>query len=132
MRADDVVGRLGGEEFFALLPSTLADAAAAAERVRAVFAAAGAEFEGRKIAATVSVGVACGSPMAAVEVLIARADAALYRAKTNGRDRVETEDEAVAGAPDRWAQDEPSLRAQRSHAVSRRRFWIASPLRGSQ
>ena len=72
MRADDVIGRLGGEEFVAILPSKLADAAAVAERVRAAFAAAGAELDGRQIAATVSAGVACGSPLATVEALIAR------------------------------------------------------------
>ena len=48
-----------------------------------------------------SIGVACGSPNAAIEMLIARADAALYCAKANGRNRVETADEAVAGGPAR-------------------------------
>ena len=42
MRANDIIGRLGGEEFVAILPGTLAEAAIAAERVRAAFAAAGA------------------------------------------------------------------------------------------
>ncbi len=100
MRAGDVIGRVGGEEFVAILPGTLADAAAVAERVRAAFAAAGAEPDGRQIAATASAGVACGSPLATVEALMARADAALYRAKMNGRDRVETADEAVVAAPE--------------------------------
>jgi diguanylate cyclase (GGDEF)-like protein len=95
MRVGDVIGRLGGEEFVALLPGTLTDAAAAAERVRAAFAAASIVRNGQHIAATVSVGVACGSPLAAVDLLITRADAALYRAKTQGRDRVETADETV-------------------------------------
>jgi hypothetical protein len=49
----------------------------------------------------VSVGVSCGSAFADIDTLIARADAALYRAKANGRDRVETSDEAVPGAPER-------------------------------
>jgi len=105
MRADDVIGRFGGEEFVAILPGTLADAAAVAERVRAAFAAAGLEFGGRQIAATVSVGVACGSPSAAVETLIARADEALYRAKMNGRNRVEAPDEAVATAAERRTKE---------------------------
>ena len=117
LRSDDIVGRLGGEEFVALLPSTLADAAVAAERVRAAFAAC-AECDGRRIAATVSVGVACGSPLAAVDALIARADAALYRAKTNGRNRVEADEEAVP-ATERRSKEEPSSRgaARRSQGA---------------
>ena len=79
MRADDVIGRFGGEEFVAILPSTLTDAAAVAERVRTAFAAASAELDGRQIAATVSTGVACGSPFTAVEMLIARECRALPR-----------------------------------------------------
>jgi len=63
--------------------------------VRAAFAAATVDPDGHQIPATVSIGVACGSPSAAIELLIARADAALYRAKANGRDRVELADEAV-------------------------------------
>jgi diguanylate cyclase (GGDEF)-like protein len=102
MRANDVIGRWGGEEFVALVPGGLSDASAAAERVRAAFERAAVEFDGNMIAATVSVGVACGSPTASIEALIARADAAMYRAKINGRNRVEAADEAVAGNP---AQD---------------------------
>ena len=123
MRADDVIGRFGGEEFVAILPGALADAAVVAERVRAAFAAAGAEFDGRQIAATVSAGVASGSPLATVEALIAQADAALYRAKMNGRDRVETADEAVAAAPERRTTERSaggrpavSVRSQKSGA----------------
>lgn len=95
MRAGDVIGRMGGEEFVAILSGTLAEAAIAAERVRAAFAAATLDPNGHQIPATVSIGVACGSPNGAIELLIARADAALYRAKANGRDRVELADEAV-------------------------------------
>ncbi|MDR3420698.1 MAG: GGDEF domain-containing protein [Xanthobacteraceae bacterium] len=90
MRSTDVIGRLGGEEFVTLLPGSQADAAVAAERVRQAFAAAGILRNGQHIAATVSIGIACGSPSSAIDLLIARADTALYRAKTNGRDRVET------------------------------------------
>lgn len=98
MRASDVIGRLGGEEFVALLPGTLTDAARAAERVRSAFAAAYIVRNGQHIAATVSVGVACGAPSTAIDLLIANADTALYRAKTNGRDRVETAAEIAGGA----------------------------------
>jgi diguanylate cyclase (GGDEF)-like protein len=95
MRADDVIGRLGGEEFVALLAGSLTDAAAAAERVRSALAAASIVRNGQHIAATVSIGVACGSPLAVVDALITHADAALYRAKAQGRDRVVTADEMV-------------------------------------
>jgi diguanylate cyclase (GGDEF)-like protein len=97
MRADDVLGRLGGEEFVALVPGTLGEGARVAERVRQAFAAARLVRNGLEIATTVSAGVACGAPTAPLELLIASADAALYRAKAGGRDRVELSDEAVAG-----------------------------------
>jgi diguanylate cyclase (GGDEF)-like protein len=100
LRGGDAIGRMGGEEFIALLPSALGDAAAAANRVRKAFAAASA-LPGDHAAATVSIGVSSGSAFAAIDTLISRADAALYRAKANGRDRVETSDEAVPGAPRR-------------------------------
>ena len=95
MRADDVIGRLGGEEFVAVLPGALKDAAAAGERVRSALAAASIVRNGQHIAATVSIGVASGSPSCAVDSLITRADEALYRAKTGGRNRVETTDEFI-------------------------------------
>jgi len=104
MRTDDIIGRLGGEEFVAILPSTLAEATMAAERVRTAFAATSAESEGQYVPATVSIGVACGSAFAPIDTLIARSDAALYRAKTNGRNRVETADEALGATPDRPAE----------------------------
>jgi len=98
MRSSDVIGRLGGEEFVAMVSGTRTDAAVAAERVRTAFAAAEVEFGGQRITATVSIGIACGSPQTAVETLITRADAALYRAKANGRDRVEMAEDADGDA----------------------------------
>ena len=95
MRGGDIIGRVGGEEFVALLSGPMAETAVAAERMRNAFAAATTGSNGHGIPATVSVGVACGSPHAPVDMLIARADAALYRAKANGRNRVELSDEAV-------------------------------------
>jgi diguanylate cyclase (GGDEF)-like protein len=106
LRTGDAIGRLGGEEFVALLPSTLSEAAIAAERVRKAFEAASA-LPGNHATATVSIGIACGSAYADIDTLIARADAALYKAKSGGRNRVEASEEAVAGAPERSADVVP-------------------------
>jgi diguanylate cyclase (GGDEF)-like protein len=89
MRDSDVVGRLGGEEFAAIVLGSVNDAAIAAERVRAAFEAAGAVIVGHQIGATVSIGVADGLANAcSVEHMLSRADAALYAAKHAGRNRV--------------------------------------------
>ena len=93
MRASDVLGRLGGEEFVAILPGSVKEAAVAAERVRAAFEAAGVMIADQPVGATVSIGAASGEPGADVIAMIAAADKALYKAKENGRNRVELADE---------------------------------------
>jgi diguanylate cyclase (GGDEF)-like protein len=90
MRANDLFGRLGGEEFAAVIPATLGEALTIAERIRAAFEIAGETVSGRPVGATVSVGAACGHPARGFDALLARADAALYRAKADGRNRTET------------------------------------------
>jgi diguanylate cyclase (GGDEF)-like protein len=83
----DSVGRWGGEEFLVICPQTDLDGAAAlAEQLR--LRVAGAEFPevGHK---TCSLGVATLARDESVATLLARADAALYRAKQAGRNRVE-------------------------------------------
>jgi two-component system cell cycle response regulator len=93
LRQVDVVGRTGGEEFVVVAPETpLGDAAKVAERLRAQVAGAHVQApDGRSIAVTVSCGVATLGevPVASADELLAFADAALYRAKALGRDRVE-------------------------------------------
>jgi diguanylate cyclase (GGDEF)-like protein len=95
MRVDDVVGRVGGEEFVAIISEKLAGASIAAERVRTAFEKATVAPGGLEIPVTVSIGIVCGLPTASIDTLIARADAALYRAKANGRNRVERDEELV-------------------------------------
>jgi diguanylate cyclase (GGDEF)-like protein len=89
MRTSDIVGRFGGEEFVALLPGSLAEAEVAAERVRRAFERAGVTVAGCNLDATVSIGAASGQSGTDIVALLAAADAALYRAKANGRNRVE-------------------------------------------
>lgn len=91
VRGTDVVGRLGGEEFCVLLPGASVGAAyLAAERIRAAFARDNGCPEG-KSRATVSAGVAAARPGSTLDSLLQTADLALYRAKLQGRDRVEVE-----------------------------------------
>ncbi len=99
LRAADVVARFGGEEFVAVLPASLDEATVAAERVRAAFQAAAGMIGDCRLDATVSVGAASGG--IDVASLIASADVALYRAKSNGRNRVEGIEQGFAapGAP---------------------------------
>lgn len=84
LRTVDYLFRYGGEEFLALIPETdLPEACEAAERLRAAVETG--------TAVTISLGVAAyRNTMPDKETLIAGADAALYRAKQNGRNRVET------------------------------------------
>jgi diguanylate cyclase (GGDEF)-like protein len=88
-RTTDIIGRLGGEEFVALLPGPIEGAMIVAERVRAAFQLAGASVAGCPLNVTVSIGVASALGQVDIAVLLARADAALYRAKQNGRNRIE-------------------------------------------
>ncbi len=87
LRAEDQLGRLGGEEFLALLPDAGA-AAAAVEKLRAEVAGLEVEFEDAVLGVTVSIGWATWEGESAEE-LMRRADEALYEAKRSGRDRVE-------------------------------------------
>jgi diguanylate cyclase (GGDEF)-like protein len=101
LRAHDVSGRLGGEEFAFMLPGAGAqDAAQVAEHIRLRFADATLTIGAHAVASTVSIGVASTSaPMANVADLLAVADRALYRAKAEGRDRVVVTDCDRAEAP---------------------------------
>jgi diguanylate cyclase (GGDEF)-like protein len=92
VRDVDLAGRWGGEEFLLVLPGTdLAGGAQVAERVRVALAGRIVlSVDGTPIPVTASFGVAATPPAATVAELFSAADAALYEAKRNGRNRVET------------------------------------------
>jgi two-component system, cell cycle response regulator len=91
LRAEDVPGRWGGEEFLVLLPATGIDGTASvAERVRQSVARDPFQLSGIELAVTVSVGAAAGVDDG-WEGLVRRADACLYAAKEGGRNRVEVD-----------------------------------------
>ncbi len=92
VRSYDWVGRYGGEEFLVIISNCSADTVAiCAERLRAGVAAEPMHVDGKDIKVTVSVGAALAAPgdATAFADLLQVADAALYRAKANGRNRVD-------------------------------------------
>jgi two-component system cell cycle response regulator len=106
VRPIDILARYGGEEIVMVVPGAeLPDARAIAERIRERIEATPFAIEGgtRDIGVTVSVGVSVRRPTDSSPAdLLKRADTALYRAKSSGRNRVE----AAAGlvrCPAKWA-----------------------------
>lgn len=106
LRTTDLLARWGGEEFIMLLPNTpLPQALQLAERVREDIACKRRiQIDGHDLQVTASMGVAGKTPGASLSLdeLIQRADSALYRAKSDGRNRL-----AIAGS-------EPSAPAERA------------------
>lgn len=93
LRISDLSGRIGGEEFAALLPCSLEEGVLVAERVREAFETSGIVCDEGPVDTTVSIGVAGGPAGTELEVLLAAADTALYQAKRGGRNRVEAAEE---------------------------------------
>jgi two-component system cell cycle response regulator len=92
VRTEDLVARYGGEEFAVLCRGTALDQASRlGERLRRNVESHAFVYEGKGIPVTISIGAsACGEQSCSAERLIADADAALYRAKGEGRNRVVT------------------------------------------
>lgn len=93
LRISDLSGRIGGEEFAALLPCSLEEGVLVAERVREAFETSGVVVDEGPVDTTVSIGVAGGPAGTELDVLLAAADTALYQAKRGGRNRVEAAEE---------------------------------------
>jgi len=92
LRVYDAAGRYGGEEFLLVLPGCdLATAVRRAEQIGRVVSATGVMSPKGIVQVTVSMGVTCAASgrKASIEALLNEADSALYRAKENGRNRVE-------------------------------------------
>lgn len=90
VRREDQVGRWGGEEFIVLLQGAGEHTAArVAEKIRSLVARTPFETSEGELDITLSIGAAVSRPQDTVDDVIGRADEALYRAKDNGRNRVE-------------------------------------------
>ena len=102
LRAGDILGRWGGEEFLLILPDTTLDAAlASVERLRLLALAIQISSPDKDIAlrVTFSAGIATTADGAgSLDEIIARADAALYEAKNEGRDLVRIDRESYQTA----------------------------------
>ncbi|WP_449430384.1 diguanylate cyclase [Pseudomonas putida] len=90
LRGRDFIARFGGEEFVLLLPQTAPAASAkVAETLRAAIEACPFHFKGERVVITTSIGLSAFRSGERSEVVLKRADEALYRAKALGRNRVE-------------------------------------------
>ena len=113
VRPYDSVGRYGGEEFLIVAPNCgIGEAWELAERVRVHVAACNIMAAGEPVKVSLSLGVATGEHAGEIEKLLHAADAALYQAKNNGRNRVEPSLGRAATA------------AQSSPGSTNRDFWI--------
>ena len=90
VRNEDFVARYGGEEFVVIMPETDLHAAnAAMEKVRAAIEACPFNFNQKRIPITASFGIAAFVEGDEIVTCFERADKALYKAKENGRNRIE-------------------------------------------
>jgi diguanylate cyclase (GGDEF)-like protein/PAS domain S-box-containing protein len=97
VRSGDLVARMGGDEFLVILEGVhdVAEAETIAEKIRAR-AAEPIRWGDNDLRLTVSIGAAVSAPIESADALVSRADAAMYRAKRAGRNRVESAVDSVA------------------------------------
>jgi diguanylate cyclase (GGDEF)-like protein len=106
VRSYDWVGRYGGEEFLLVLGDcNAADARVQAERVRQAIASPAIMTPAGEIAVTITIGVAGPQCLPSAHDVLAAADAALYRAKQQGRNRVEVAPGSPPSSPGTDARD---------------------------
>ncbi|MDO9411473.1 MAG: GGDEF domain-containing protein [Pseudolabrys sp.] len=121
VRVTDIVARLGGEEFVAMVPEPMEGACTVAERLRAAYEIAGLMVDDIAVNSTVSIGMATSySTVPDIDALLQRADEALYLAKREGRNRF------------RSAPEEPGAEQARALSEARKkpaegmvRRWVA-------
>ncbi|SDW04167.1 GGDEF domain-containing protein [Pseudomonas sp. NFACC08-1] len=90
LRSGDFIARFGGEEFVLLVPNTsLAAGAKLAEALRLAIEGCPFHFKGEPVTVTVSIGLTAFKPGEHSDLVLKRADQALYRAKSSGRNHVE-------------------------------------------
>ncbi|SFQ75146.1 diguanylate cyclase [Pseudomonas sp. NFPP07] len=90
LRGNDFIARFGGEEFVLLIPDTTWPVGARlAETLRAAIEACPFHFKGERVTITMSIGMSAFKPGERSDLVLKRADQALYRAKEAGRNRVE-------------------------------------------
>jgi diguanylate cyclase (GGDEF)-like protein len=105
LRPHDILGRIGGEEFAAILHGSGPEAAyVIAERIRKAFQESAGFVNGQPVGATLSAGVSSTATPTHLDTLLKGADTALYVAKQNGRNRVESLPDTSPPTPTRIAR----------------------------
>jgi diguanylate cyclase (GGDEF)-like protein len=120
-RADDFVGRTGGDEFAIVHPLAAGgppDALAAGQHLLRLLAESYL-IDGRRIALTASIGVAIGTARSSPDVLLRNSEIAMYRAKDAGRNQICRYEAAMAAAQEEQFQLEQSLRESLGTAAFR-------------